>query len=52
MFDGVVTALVTPFRGGALDLEAMGRLLELQLEGGVEGVVVSGSSTRAAISPG
>jgi 4-hydroxy-tetrahydrodipicolinate synthase len=48
MFDGLVVALVTPFRGGALDLEAMARLLELQLENGVEGVVVSGSTGEAA----
>ena len=48
MFDGLVVALVTSFRGGALDLESMARLLELQLENGVEGVVVSGSTGEAA----
>ena len=48
MFDGLVVALVTPFRDGGLDLEAMGRLLEFQLDHGVEGVVVSGSTGEAA----
>jgi 4-hydroxy-tetrahydrodipicolinate synthase len=48
MFDGLVVAMVTPFRKGALDLEGTGRLVDFMLEGGVEGLVVSGSTGEAA----
>lgn len=46
---GLITALATPFRDdGALDTDAWQRLLALQLEGGVQGVVVAGSTGEAA----
>src|SRR5438132_14383979 len=48
MFDGLTVAMVTPFRGGALDLDATARLTEFMLEGGVEVLVVSGSTGEAA----
>lgn len=48
MFDGLMVAMVTPFRDGALDLEATARLVDFMIEGGVEGLVVSGSTGEAA----
>ncbi|KAB7772426.1 4-hydroxy-tetrahydrodipicolinate synthase [Xanthomonas maliensis] len=46
---GIITALATPFDpDGALDLDAWQRLLEQQLQGGVQGVVVAGSTGEAA----
>jgi 4-hydroxy-tetrahydrodipicolinate synthase len=48
MFDGLMVAMVTPFRGGALDLEAAARLVEFLVGGGVEGLVISGSTGEAA----
>jgi len=48
MFDGLTVAMVTPFRDGRLDLEAAERLIDFLLEGGVEGLVVSGSTGEAA----
>jgi 4-hydroxy-tetrahydrodipicolinate synthase len=48
MFDGLTVAMVTPFSGGAVDLEATGRLIEFMLEGGVECLVISGSTGEAA----
>ncbi|NOT35194.1 MAG: 4-hydroxy-tetrahydrodipicolinate synthase [Candidatus Eisenbacteria bacterium] len=48
MFDGLMVAMVTPFRDGAVDLEATSRLVEYMLERGVEGLVVSGSTGEAA----
>lgn len=48
MFDGLTVAMVTPFRNGALDLDATDRLVEFMLDGGVEGLVVSGSTGEAA----
>jgi 4-hydroxy-tetrahydrodipicolinate synthase len=48
VFDGLMVAMVTPFRDGALDLEATARLVDFMIEGGVEGLVVSGSTGEAA----
>jgi len=46
---GLITALATPFRAdGALDPDGWQRRLHLQLEGGVHGVVVAGSTGEAA----
>ena len=45
---GSICALVTPFTAdGGLDLPAFGRLLDYQLEGGTQGVVVAGSTGEA-----
>jgi 4-hydroxy-tetrahydrodipicolinate synthase len=48
MFEGLTVAMVTPFRNGALDLDATARLIDFMLEGGVQGLVVSGSTGEAA----
>ena len=48
MFEGLTVAMVTPFRGGEIDLQATGSLLDYMLGGGVEGLVVSGSTGEAA----
>jgi 4-hydroxy-tetrahydrodipicolinate synthase len=48
MFDGLTVAMVTPFKRGAVDLEATARLVEFLIEGGVEALVVSGSTGEAA----
>ncbi|MGN6327320.1 4-hydroxy-tetrahydrodipicolinate synthase [Rhodanobacter caeni] len=45
---GSICALVTPFAAdGAVDLAAFGRLLDYQLAGGTQGVVVAGSTGEA-----
>src|SRR5438874_3221656 len=48
MFEGLSVAMVTPFRGGAVDREATERLVEHMISGGVQGLVVSGSTGEAA----
>ena len=48
MFDGVFTALVTPFRDGSIDERALTELVELQIAAGVDGVVPCGSTGEAA----
>ena len=48
MFEGLSVAMVTPFRNGAIDMDAMARLIDFQIEGGVETLVVSGSTGEAA----
>ena len=48
MFDGLTVAMVTPFREGGLDLEATAQHVDFMIEGGVQGLVVSGSTGEAA----
>jgi len=48
VFEGVITALVTPFRGDQLDEEALRRLVERQIEAGVDGLAPCGSTGESA----
>ncbi len=48
MFEGLFTALITPFRDGAIDMPAFEKLVELQIAGGVDGVVVLGSTGESS----
>jgi 4-hydroxy-tetrahydrodipicolinate synthase len=48
MFRGVFTALVTPFKRGAVDEAALKRHVEEQIAAGVDGVVPCGSTGEAA----
>lgn len=46
--NGSICALATPFRAaGALDLDAFGHLIDQQLEGGTQALVVAGSTGEA-----
>ncbi|GAB1399823.1 4-hydroxy-tetrahydrodipicolinate synthase [Aminivibrio sp.] len=44
MFSGTGTAVVTPFKDGRVDYESFGRFLNWQIEGGVECLVVLGTT--------
>ena len=48
MFEGVLTALVTPFRDGAVDERVLQDLVEQQIAAGVDGLVPCGSTGEAA----
>ena len=48
MFTGSLTALVTPFRGGAVDTRALADLVEMQIAGGTHGLVPCGSTGESA----
>ena len=48
MFEGLFTALVTPFRDGAVDESALRGLVEKQVAAGVDGVVPCGSTGESA----
>jgi len=48
MFQGVHTALVTPFRDGRPDLVALERLVERQIAAGVDGLVPCGTTGESA----
>ena len=48
LFKGVITALVTPLRGGEVDEDAFVRLVERQVAAGVEGVGPVGTTGETA----
>jgi len=44
MFEGLHTALVTPFKDGGIDYDALERIVELQIAGGVDGILPMGTT--------
>ena len=48
MFTGTYTAIVTPFKNGALDEPALERLVKMQIKGGVDGIVPVGTTGESA----
>jgi 4-hydroxy-tetrahydrodipicolinate synthase len=44
MFRGTFTALVTPFRNGAIDVAAFEKLIEAQIAAGITGIVAVGTT--------
>jgi 4-hydroxy-tetrahydrodipicolinate synthase len=44
MFTGTYTALVTPFKGGAIDEDALEHLIKIQIKSGVDGIVPVGTT--------
>jgi 4-hydroxy-tetrahydrodipicolinate synthase len=48
MFTGSMTALVTPFRGGDVDWDALAGLVEMQIAGGTHALVPCGSTGESA----
>jgi len=47
MFRGSFTALVTPFRNDAVDFDALAKLIESQIAGGITGIVAIGTTGEA-----
>jgi len=47
MFRGVGTAIVTPFKNGEIDFKAYEKLLNFQLENGVDSLIVLGTTGEA-----
>ena len=39
LFQGCATALITPFRGGEVDYPSLEKLVDFQLENGVDGIL-------------
>ena len=48
IFKGVGTALITPFIDGEIDYASLGRLIELQIECGIDALVIGGTTAEAA----
>jgi len=47
-FSGVMTALITPFLKGAVDFPSLKKLIRHQLDNGIQGFIVAGSTGEAA----
>jgi len=48
LFTGCGTALITPFSDGEIDFTALGRLIERQIEGGTDALIVCGTTGEPA----
>ena len=48
VFCGVGTALVTPFQDGEIDYAALSELIEYQIRGGADAIVIGGTTGEAA----
>ncbi len=48
MFSGALSAIVTPFRDGAVDEAALRELIEWQIQSGIDGIVACGSTGESA----
>ena len=48
VFTGVCTALITPFRDGKIDFEALSGLVEFQIDGGVDALLINGTTGESA----
>ena len=46
-FRGCATALVTPFKGGEVDYDALGSLIDFQIDKGIDAIVVLGTTGEA-----
>src|SRR5580698_868515 len=48
MFNGAISAIITPFRDGAVDVAALRDLVEWQIASGIDGIVPCGSTGESA----
>ena len=48
MFRGAIVAIVTPFKEGMVDEEALRKLIEFQIESGTDGIVPCGTTGESA----
>ena len=44
VFTGAATAIITPFREDGIDWDTLGRLIDFQLAGGIDGIVAAGTT--------
>jgi 4-hydroxy-tetrahydrodipicolinate synthase len=48
IFEGAGTAIVTPFKNGKIDFDALGKLLEWQVAEGIDAIIITGTTGEAS----
>ena len=48
IFTGAATAIITPFKNGVVDYDSFGKIIEAQISGGIDAIVVAGTTGEAA----
>ena len=48
VFKGVATALITPFKNGEIDYKSLSGLIEMQINEGIDALVIGGTTAEAA----
>jgi 4-hydroxy-tetrahydrodipicolinate synthase len=48
IFKGAATALITPFKNGNVDFDARGKLIDRQIENGIDALVICGTTGESA----
>ncbi|MBE6707480.1 MAG: 4-hydroxy-tetrahydrodipicolinate synthase, partial [Ruminococcaceae bacterium] len=48
IFTGAATAIITPFKNGVVDYDSFGKIIEQQIAGGIDAIVVAGTTGEAA----
>jgi len=48
LFEGCAVALVTPFKDGQVDFDALGKIIDHQLAGGIKTIVLLGTTSEAS----
>ena len=48
IFTGAATAIVTPFKNNEVDYETFGKLIEFQINGGIDAIVVAGTTGESS----
>ena len=44
IFRGIATALITPFRNGEVDYDVFGKIIDWQIDSGIDALVVCGTT--------
>ena len=48
IFGGVITALITPFKDNKVDFVTLGKLIDFQIKGGADALVILGTTGEAS----
>ena len=48
IFTGAATAIITPFKNGAIDYDSFGKIIDDQISKGIDSIVVTGTTGEAA----